>query len=80
MEMKTYFRTSDLPLAVTLYTLGFPLIGIDKTSPKRAVFLFEDDNNTSDAVTAFHRGELRIDPRLILTNAKLVKDRLYGEG
>ena len=73
------FRTSDLQLTIVLYTLGFPLIGVDKTNPRRASFLFEDDGNISDSVSAFYRGELSLDPRIVLTNAKLVKDRLYGE-
>jgi len=75
--MKNEYSTSDFQLAVVLCALGAKLIFIDKTNPQRAVFQFEDDGQINAAVESYFRGELRLDPRIVLMQSKLVKDRLY---
>ena len=41
MEMGTkIFETSDIALAAFLYCLGVHLSGIDRTNPRRCVFIF----------------------------------------
>lgn len=72
------YRTSDFHLATTLCALSFKLNCIDETNPKRCVFEFEDDSSITQHVEAYFRGELKMDPRLILLNSKLLKDRLYN--
>lgn len=75
--MKPY-ETSDYQLAVVLSTLGFKLAYVNKTNGKRAVFEFEHDDEISKSVEAFFRDQLKLNPRVVLTNARLVKDRLYA--
>lgn len=76
MNMKIY-ETSDFHLAITLSSLGFPLFGINKTDPKRFTFEFDETPDLMKYVEAYFRGELRLDPRIVLLNAKLLKDRMY---
>ena len=71
------FETSDFHLAITLCTLCFPLIVINKSNPKRYSFEFQDTPEIHSAIEAFFKGELRLDPRLVLLNSKLLKDRMY---
>lgn len=76
MNMKIY-ETSDFHLAITLSTLGFPLFGINKTDPKRFRFEFDETPELIKYLELYLRGELRLDPRLVLLSAKLMKDRMY---
>ena len=75
--MKT-FDTSDYQLAVTLLALGYRLIYVDKSNPMRAVFQFEDASGIAMDAEAFFQDRLTLNPRVVLTNAKLVKGRLHA--
>ena len=76
--MNQLFELSDYPACVALVTLGYRLIGVDKSKPNRAIFQFEKDEGIQQALESFFRDELRMNPRLILMNARVVKDRLHG--
>lgn len=75
--MKT-FDTSDYQLAVTLSALGYRLLCVDKSNPMRAVFQFENTSSIKADAEAFFQDRLSLNPRTILTNAKLVKGRLHA--
>lgn len=72
------FDTSDYQLAVTLSSLGYRLILVDKSHPQRAEFRFEADANIRADAEAFFQDRLSLNPRTVLTNAKLVKGRLHA--
>ena len=76
MNMKIY-ETSDFHLAITLCTMGFKLTFVNKADSKRYVFEFEDSPEIQPLIEQYFRGELRLDPRLVLINAKLLKDRMF---
>ena len=76
MSMKNFFKTSDFGLCVVLSVLGFKLISIDKSNPAKAIFEFEDDGEIQKYSEAYFRGELRLDPRLVLLESRLIKSRL----
>lgn len=72
------FDTSDYQLAVTLASMGYRLIYVDKSSPFRAVFQFEQTDDIQADSEAFFQDRLSLNPRTVLTNAKLVKGRLHA--
>jgi hypothetical protein len=74
--MNTLIETTDFPLCVTLCVLGFKLVSIDKTNPNKCIFQFENQPELQNCIEAFFKGELRLDPRLVLLQARLVKNRL----
>ena len=76
--MENYMMVSDMPLAVTLSTLGFRLENIDRTDSARAQFCFKREDDLDEAVGRFWRGELRVEPKALLLNHKLLKSRLYS--
>jgi len=77
-QMPDNYETSDYQVAVTLHSLGFKLVFVDKTDPHRAVFQFDYDQEIPKVIEAFFRDELNLNPRYVLTSAKLVKDRLHA--
>jgi len=72
------YKTSDFHTCIVLSTLGFKLVAIDKTNPKRFVFQFEANPEIHNKIDLFFRGELRLDPRIVLIQEKLIKQRIYG--
>lgn len=73
------FETSDFAIATTLCSLGYGLVYVDRTNPKRAVFQFSGDTRSiTEDVERFFRGDLRLDPRVVISSSKFVKDRLYA--
>lgn len=72
------FDTSDYQLAVTLSALGYRLILVDKSNPQRAVFRFETGAGIHADAEAFFQDRLSLNPRSVLTNAKLIKGRLHA--
>ena len=75
---KEYFKSSDLALAAVLF-LFFPLEGIDKENPRKALFLFEKDSDghLDETITDYWRGELKVDPRRYFEALRQIKARLY---
>lgn len=74
--MKIY-NTSDFHLAITLCTLGYQLIKVNKSDSRRFVFEFESTPELLQQSENYFQGKLRLDPRIVLLNSKLVKDRMY---
>lgn len=72
------FSTADYPTCVVLCSLGFSLVFVNRTNPLRCSFEFAFDPEIEIAIKSFYEGKLRLDPRVVLLNAKLVKDRLHG--
>lgn len=77
MSMNTY-ATQDLPLAATLVALGYSLIGIERTNPKRAGFCFTLNSELEAIIEKYHSGKVRIEPRTYFDALRQVKNRLYG--
>lgn len=74
--MKT-FSTTDFQASVILSALGFKLTSIDKSQPRYA-FVFEDHPDIEKCMEDFYKGELKLDPKLVLLHQKLIKDRMYA--
>lgn len=77
MQMKS-FSTSDFFLSVTLCVLGHKLISIDKSDQKRNLFNFAEDSTIQQNINLFYSDDLKLNPRIVLLQSKLVKDRLFA--
>jgi hypothetical protein len=79
LKKERSFKTSDINLATTLYTLGGILLGIEREDSHRCCFIFDETDDTLRAIKAYWRRELALDPQSLLLNLKVLKARLYGE-
>lgn len=77
MNMKI-FETSDFHQAITLCALGFQLINVNKSDPRRYVFEFIETPEIIERSQEYFQGKLRLDPRIVLLNSKFLKDRMHG--
>ncbi len=76
-KISTIFTTFDLSLAVTLITIGFQLIDLEKSNPRKVQFLFKDSIELQKAVNDYWSDKHKVNPRVYFDNLKMLKSRLY---
>ena len=74
-----YFATYDIFLSSVLLSLNFTLDRLDRTNPRKVQFIFQKITGLDEAVQAYWDKTLRLEPQTVLTNLKLLKNRLYSE-
>ena len=80
--MDKYFRTNNFHIAAFLFAKGFELVNIDKTDPKRCVFVFVDTPEREMLVELFNfakedHDEVMVDARKMVYATKRLTDGLY---
>jgi len=75
---KTYLLTSDLSLSTTLSLLQCPIERIDRTTPRKSIFVFKRTKKLNELVDAYYRDELRISPQAYFNQLRAIKARLYA--
>ena len=78
-ELNTdYYFTSDLAIATAL-SLWQPIEEINKSNPRKAVFVFKRNKQLNELVEAYFRNELTISPQTYFNQLRTIKSRLYSE-
>lgn len=72
-----FYLTSDLSLAATL-SLFFPLIDIDKSGGRKAVFLFQRSSELEKLVESYFQNAIKVVPRAYYNQLRDIKARLYS--
>jgi len=72
------YLTSDLALATTI-SLNFPIEDIDRTNPRKAVFVFRRSPELEALVDSFFTNQLKVAPQIFFNQLRDVKARLYAE-
>lgn len=73
---KHYYQTSDLSLATTI-SLFCPIEDIDRSNPRKAVFLFRRTPELEKLVNQYFRNEIKISPQTYFNQLRVIKARLY---
>ena len=71
------FATFDLGLASALISLGYKLLDLDKSNPRKAQFLFIPEDSLEEAVESYWSDHLEVNPRNYFDNIKMLKNRIY---
>ena len=77
-NINQFFESSDLAL-VAFLSLLFPIENIDKSNPRKAIFLFKQTQELDKAVQDYWRGETRVEPRAFFDELRRIKSRLYAD-
>ena len=72
-----YYQTSDLSLAATL-SLWCPIEDIDRSNPRKALFIFQNTEQLQKLVDEYYRNEIKISPQVYFNQLRAVKARLYA--
>ena len=74
----TTYLTSDLALATTI-SLNFPIEDIDRSNPRKAVFVFRRSPELETLVDSYFTNQLKVAPQIFFNQLRDVKARLYAE-
>lgn len=73
------YQTHDLALAATLLEQSCSLIKLDKTNPRRVVFVFDgEDGTVAEMVADYWKDHLTVNPRTYFDTLKHLKTRIYA--
>jgi len=72
------FSTFDLGLATVLMTLGYELLELDKSNPKKVRFVFQREKNIEQTMTDYFNDKIKLPAQTLFNNQKNLKNRLYS--
>lgn len=72
-----FYSTSDLSLATTL-SLWCPIEDINRSNPRKALFIFQNTEELQKLVDEYYRNEIKISPQVYFNQLRVVKARLYA--
>jgi hypothetical protein len=72
------FSTTDLGLAVTLITLKYELLRLDKSNPRKVKFIFKYKKNIEKAVEDYFNNKIKLPVLSLFNNLKTLKTRIYS--
>jgi len=77
--MNQKFSTYDLGLATVLITLGYKLLKLDKTNPKKVRFVFKEEKGIDQAMLDYWNDEIKLPAQTLFNNQKMLKNRIYSD-
>lgn len=76
---KGFFSTNDLALSSALLALDFIMCDLDFSDPKKATFVFVEDQELREAVRNYWDNKLMVNPRTYFNTLKDLKSRIYTQ-
>lgn len=77
-ENSNFYLTSDLALA-TAINMHVPMESINRSNPRKAVFVFKRSTDLEKIVDSFFRNEMKVTPQGYFNQLRDIKARLYSE-
>ncbi len=78
-QRENRFSTYDLGCSSALISSGFNLISLDKSNPRKILFIFNRQVDIEKAVNNYWADTLKIKARSFFDNIKMLKNRIYSE-
>jgi len=79
MIMNQNFSTYDLGLATVLITLGYELLKLDRTNPKKVRFVFKEGKNIEKVMIDYFNDKIKLPALTLFNNQKNLKNRIYSD-
>ena len=76
---KNEFSSFDLGLATVLMTLGYELLGLDKSNPRKIRFVFKRKKNIERVMDDYFNNEIKLPALSLFNNQKSLKNRIYSD-
>ena len=73
------FTTSDFYAAAFLVAKGYKLLGIDKADSRRFHFIFTNEPDRPQLVSAFFAGLVEVNAKAFVTAIKELKSLMYND-
>lgn len=78
INQNKYYVVSDLALS-TFLSLFFPIEKIDRSNPYKAQFSFLKTKELDSFVTAYWRGEVKVNPLAYFNQLRVIKTQIYSK-
>ena len=75
----SFYYNYDLGIATALLCADFELLSVDKTNPRKALFIFKREDGIEEVVNQYFSNRLNVKGRLFFDNLKALKNKLYSE-
>lgn len=72
------FSTFDLGLATVLITLGYELLELDRSNPKKVRFMFKREKNIEGVMGDYFNDKIKLPAQTLFSNQKNLKNRIYS--
>lgn len=73
------FSTFDLAASAALLSAGFDLISLDKSNPRKVMFIFREQTGIQKVIEDYWANRLEVKARTFFDNIKMLKNRIYSE-
>ena len=78
ITMNQNFSTYDLGLATVLITLGYELLELDRTNPKKVRFVFKEGKDIEKVMIDYFNDKIKLPALTLFNNQKNLKNRIYS--
>lgn len=75
---KKVWTTYDLGVAAALLCFSYELYSLDRTNPRKVLFVFRHSAKIDDTANAYIADRLELNARAFFDQLKALKSRLYG--
>lgn len=78
MNITDYEKTADMGLAASLVASGFTVVDVDRSDPRRVVFVFINNPELQEHISRYWSDELLLPASLLLDSIRKLKARIYS--
>jgi len=69
----------DLGVSAALLCAGFELLSLNRTKPRKVLFIFRKEENIDETANAYFADRLKLNARSYFDQLRALKNRLYSE-
>lgn len=73
------FQSYDLGACAALVSVGYELISLDKTNPRKVLFIFQNEHGIEQTVKDYWSDKLQVNARSMFDNIRMLKNQIYSE-
>jgi len=73
------FSSYDLGACAALVSLGYELISLNKSNPKKVLFIFRNQDGIDEAVNSYWSDKLDVNAQTMFNAIKTLKNRIYSD-
>ena len=78
-EPTDYLKTSDIKTASYLLTMNLGLVGLDRSNPKKAYFIFAKSKLLKKLLADYWNDQACVNPRLLFSSLDRLKDAIHRD-
>jgi hypothetical protein len=73
------WTTYDLGVSTALLCAGFELLAVQKSDPRKALFVFKKESDIEETANKYFSDRLNVKARSFFDHLKALKNKLYSE-